>query len=113
MSDLYVGRDVPPMTPDPRSTPEEQGLTPGGEPYPTPDPRLVAAFDDAIGKAIEGWKPARPLFPLSRVALPAFLADPRTHEWLAERLALLPAELQGASRLQAAAILGVEPGGAA
>jgi len=52
----------------------------------TPDPRLVAALQVAM--PMRWWRMRRD--DLVAAILPAFLADPRTHEWLAERLHYVP-----------------------
>ena len=51
----------------------------------TPDPRLVAALAAALDEA---WvtEDGGDSEQFAAAILPAFLADPRTHEWLEERL---------------------------
>jgi hypothetical protein len=52
-----------------------------------PDPRLVAAMTDAVGIARHGdqWPHDEHCAHEAAAILPAFLADPRTEKWLAER----------------------------
>ena len=112
-----------PVIPDPTATPEEQGLTPGGERYPTPDPRLVEAMAGVLRRSIPSpmhdeaghaeWATRH-----AAAILPGFLADPRTHEWLAEGLRAFPvpssfeewqAAVDRSYEADAAVILGREP----
>ena len=53
----------------------------------TPDPRLVAALAAALDEA---WvtEDGGDSEQFAVAVLPAFLADPRTHEWLVERVGL-------------------------
>jgi hypothetical protein len=112
------------VIPDPSATPEEQGLTPGGE-IPTPDPRLVAALAAAHRAAAHPNNPRNCAEPhaheqIAAAILPGFLADPRTHEVFAERLEragygeVTPGDLDqyqewgGSPRKIAAAILGAD-----
>jgi hypothetical protein len=91
----------------------------------SPDPRLVAALAAAMheeahehrrngiftpGKCFAGPRYERQ----AAAILPAFLADPRTHEWLAERLRSLSPwkdddTFERVWSDEAAAILGTEP----
>ena len=76
----------------------------------TPDPRLVAALQVAM--PMRWWRMRRD--DLVAAILPAFLADPRTHEWLAGRLATTYQRNYPTARhddwvSDAAFILGVEP----
>jgi hypothetical protein len=51
-----------------------------------PDPRLLAALADAMDRAADALAVNSLCGGDVRVVLPAFLADPRVAEWLAERL---------------------------
>ena len=54
-----------------------------------PDPRLVAALAEALRASAMGTRSRIDYFEaptLASAILPGFLTDPRTHEWLAERL---------------------------
>ena len=78
----------------------------------TPDPRLVAAMAEAIQHAETPvgatYPPIEPYIERAAAILPAFLADPRTHEWLAERLHGNPSVPMDSECIrEAAAILGV------
>jgi hypothetical protein len=76
----------------------------------TTDPRLVAALAEAVNEhcVLHGGRD----IPCVPAILPAFLADPRTQEWLAERLAgCCPTCEQEPEHRgdEAAAILGTTP----
>jgi len=74
----------------------------------TPDPRLVAAMANALDHAGLVWSPeGRRYYALA--ILPAFLADPRTHEWLEERLVVEGHPEGWILRAFVASILGREP----
>ena len=71
----------------------------------TPDPRLVAALAAALDEA---WvtEDGGDSEQFAAAILPAFLADPRTHEWLEERLVVEGYPEGWILRAFAAAILG-------
>ena len=72
------------------------------------DPRLVAALAAALDEA---WvtEDGGDSEQFAAAILPAFLADPRTHEWLEERLVVEGYPEGWILRAFAAAILGREP----
>jgi len=84
----------------------------------TPDPRLVAALAAALHRyrgTCELWTTSEAACPIDHrvdaaAILPAFLADPRTAEWLVERLDVAcDAGLSYGGWGAAAIILGREP----
>ena len=72
------------------------------------DPRLVAALAAALDEA---WvtEDGGDSEQFAAAILPAFLADPRTHEWLEERLVVEGYPEGWILRAFAAAILGGKP----